>query len=868
VAERPLLQIPEATRNERDKRAPTPVDPNAKIAKPGFGRQAQRLGPRFDRLRNVAAQAAAQASMTLRADPDGIAPERALVFEVVGSVGDFYSQVGRIQGLEFLLEDDAVIEPDDDFHVVQNNKGKEIRSEKPVGGRLYMAMPDMRALGEILRLWDLFRQGQAMPWGFAPWGTLFEMLNDLRAWGPQDRVLPETLEYWRERVAERPDDPVRFEVELWFHERAERRAQAIGSVEGQLTELGGQVVSSSLIEPIRYHGLLIDLPPDQVRELIEHPDVALARLDDIMYLRPQSLASIAEPEELGESAVPPQQAKPEGDAIAALLDGVPVANHQRLVDRLILDDPDDYSARTPAAKRSHGTSMASLIVHGDLQAGEQPVGRPLYVRPIMVYDAAADAETTPPDRLPLDVIYLAVRRLLEGDGGEPASAPTVVVINLSVGDLNRPYAGRISPWARLMDWLSFRYRVLFLISAGNVRRWLPVRDFATTADWAAATPEQREAAVIAALNSEKATRSLLSPAEGLNAIAVGAWHADEFASAPEAFHLKDPFPNGSMPNVSSGVGLGFRQTVKPDLLFDGGRELVRASEDEGHVWLTVDPGGNYAGQMSAAPDGGGTGRLDVQRRTVGSSNATALITRSAIRIYDSLVEAGYDIPRTHAAVLLKALLVHGATWGEAGSKLDEAFGPGGRDWQRHRDNISRFLGYGRPEIDRVLDCTAERVTLFAYGEIEQDAQDEFAIPLPPSIEGSTELRRLTMTMAWLTPINARHQQYRSATLELLPAGDKSYSLAVGRASAQPTHIAINRGTLSHCMFEGESAVAFLDGGMLKLRVACRAQAGALDDRVPYAVAISLETEVGSGIAIYDEVRAAVQPAVRATAGAA
>jgi hypothetical protein len=127
---------------------------------------------------------------------------------------------------------------------------------------------------------------------------------------------------------------------------------------------------------------------------------------------------------------------------------------------------------------------------------------------------------------------------------------------------------------------------------------------------------------------------------------------------------------------------------------------------------------------------------------------------------------------------------------------------------------------------------------------------------------------LTMTMAWLTPINARHQQYRSATLELLPAGDKSYSLAVGRASAQPTHIAINRGTLSHCMFEGESAVAFLDGGMLKLRVACRAQAGALDDRVPYAVAISLETEVGSGIAIYDEVRAAVQPAVRATAGAA
>lgn len=866
MAERPLLRIPEATRNEREKRAPVPVDPNAKIAKPGFGRQSQRLGPRFDRLRNVAAQPAAQAAMALRADPDGIAPERALVFEVAGSVGDFYSQVGRIQGLEFLLEDDADLEPNDDFYTLQTKQGEQVRSDKPVGGRLYMAMPDMRALREVLSLWDRYRQGQDMPFGFAPWRTLFDMLSDMRAWGPQDRVLPETITYWKERIADRPDDPVRFEVEMWFHERAERRARAIASIEGQLADLGGRVVTSAVIEPVRYHGILVDLPPQHVQELIDHPDVTLARLDDIMYLRPQSVAAIAEPEDVGQASEAGGSPAPAGDPIAALLDGVPLSNHQRLWGRLILDDPDDFGARTPAAKRSHGTSMASLIVHGDLQAGEEPLGRPLYVRPVMLFDAASNAETTPPDRLPLDVVYLAVRRLLEGEGAEPASAPSVVVINLSLGDLNRPFSGRISPWARLMDWLSFRYRVLFLVSAGNVRSWLPIREFATTADWAAASPEAREAAIINALNSEKAARTLLSPAEGLNAIAVGAWHADEFAAAPEPFHLKDPFPNGGLPNVSSGVGLGFRQAIKPDLLFDGGRELVRASEDEGHVWLAVDGGGAYAGQMSAAPDAAATGRLDYQRRTVGTSNATALLTRSAALIYDTLVEAGYDIPRSHAAVLLKALLVHGAAWGDGGDKLDGAFGPAGRDWQRHRDNISRFLGYGRPDIARVLGCAAERATLFTYGDIQQDTQDEFDIPLPPSIEGSTELRRLTMTLAWLTPVNARHQQYRSATLELFAAGDKAYSLAVERLSGQPTHFAVNRGTLSHGIFEGESAIAFLDGGMLKLRVACRAQAGALDDRVPFAVAISIETGVGSGIAIYDEVRDAVQPAVRATAG--
>jgi hypothetical protein len=197
VADRPLLQIPQANRNEREKRAPAPVDPNANIAKPGFGRQSQRLGPQFDRLRQVAGQPAAQATMSLRADVDGIAPERALVFEVAGSLGDFYSQVGRIQGLEFLLEDDAQIEPNDDFYTVQTRRGERVRREDPVGGRLYMAMPDLRALQEILRLWDFYRQGQTMPRGFAPWRTLFDMLSDLRAWGPQDRVLNETLDYWR-----------------------------------------------------------------------------------------------------------------------------------------------------------------------------------------------------------------------------------------------------------------------------------------------------------------------------------------------------------------------------------------------------------------------------------------------------------------------------------------------------------------------------------------------------------------------------------------------------------------------------------------------------------------------------------------------
>lgn len=290
MAERPLLRIPSAARKARIPKPPRAVDPNAKISRPGHERQVGRLGPRFDRLRQATAQPPTQAALALQSDPDGIAPERAIVFEVAGSLTDFYSQVSRLQGLEFLLEDDVELEPDDDFHVLATRRGERTRTDDPIGGRLYMAMPDLRALQEILRLWDLYQRGGKMPWGFASWKVLFDLLRDVRAWGPADRVPQETLDYWRERIEARPDEPVRFEVELWFHQQAERRNRAAQEITSQIATLGGQIVSTSEIAPIRYHGMLVDLPPQSVNDLLEHPDITLARLDDIMYLRPQSVA--------------------------------------------------------------------------------------------------------------------------------------------------------------------------------------------------------------------------------------------------------------------------------------------------------------------------------------------------------------------------------------------------------------------------------------------------------------------------------------------------------------------------------------------------------------------------------------------------
>ncbi len=94
MPEYPLLVLPRAEPSEK------PAGPRRGRQLPPLtpGRQAQRVGPRFDRLRQ--ALSSPQGAMSLRNDAASIAPERAVVFEVVGSIGDFYAAVQRIDGLE------------------------------------------------------------------------------------------------------------------------------------------------------------------------------------------------------------------------------------------------------------------------------------------------------------------------------------------------------------------------------------------------------------------------------------------------------------------------------------------------------------------------------------------------------------------------------------------------------------------------------------------------------------------------------------------------------------------------------------------------------------------------------------------------
>ncbi len=763
-----------------------------------------------------------------------------------------------MDGLEFLADEEAAFEPDEDFFEPDTRRSRkgQPRTDKPVGGRLYLAMPDVGALRELVRLWGRWQRGEGPPRGFTPWWKLFAGLRDVRPWGPVDRLTNETVEVWREMETD-PATVHRIEAELWFRESPERRETAFRRVVAAVAEADGNIVDHAVIEEICYEAALIDLPVREIARLVAREEIHLAVCDDVMFLRPQSSVDVPELAEETETAPDiPDEPPAELSPVAALLDGVPIQNHRLLDGRLEVDDPDGLEAMSVVAERHHGTAMASLILHGDRNLDQLPISRKLHVRPVLHAPGNGLREEPRRDRLLVDVIYRAVRRMKEGDREGGATAPEVFLVNLSLGDPGRPFSGPMSPWAKLLDHLANRYGLLFLVSAGNIKRPLPVGEFPDWTSFEDAAPEDRERAVLRALSDHRAYRTLLSPAEALNVVTVGAWHDDAVVGSRGAGAV-DPYGReAGLPNVSSALGLGHRKVIKPDIHLPGGREHVRFRAGGGTLVIVPEPGGR-SGPKAASPHP--EGDLDHVRLTTGTSAATALATRAAHRLFEALMDE--DSGSMHAemdpqfrAVAVKALLIHRAKWGNRGDFLDKFHGPHGQGKHtERRDNIARLLGYGFPNIDEALSCAPNRATLIGHGTIAAHTANIHRIPLPPSLERVTEPREATITVAWFSPVNSRHQAYRRAKLEVDAVTKLETAVGVKRVSVQPSDKSVPRGSVFHARYKGGKAVPFVDDGQVLLRVFCREQAGHLDQRIRYGVAVTIEA--GEGVPVYDEVRA-------------
>ena len=878
MAERPLLLFPQPAKASRSKLG----GGGSKVHKPSPQQQWERLSPAFDRLRAAFEAERIQVQQNL----DGAEPEKVLVIEIAGRVADFARAVKRIEGFEWMGEIEIdEISPDKVFL-------DEGESGKPIGGRLYVVMSNQQALNGMLSLWERYQKNPDMKFerGLTRFRDVFTYLNDIRFWDVQDR-LDETgvKDYWRQELELDDGQPIPFELELWFRGGDRVRYAESERVAELVRQAGGSILGQSVIKEIAYHGILAELPANEIRAILDDPSVELAVCDDIMFFRPSGQMMVGDGESEGETEISTVEAGPvpTGEPVVAVLDGAPLANHRLLADRIIVDDPDDWEAQYPAVDRVHGTSMASLVVHGDLNQPEPPLSRRVYVRPIM---KPMDWPTTPrPERVPknglaVDLIHRAVKRIFEGEHGEGPVAPQIRVINLAIGDRSRQFMQSMpamSPMAKLLDWLSVEYRALFIVSAGNQRA--PIELSVSEAEFKAFRPDELETATVTALYRDVRNRGILSPAETINGITVGAAHYDA-SQIVIMGRRTDPFQQ-VLPSPISAFGGGYRHSIKPDLIFYGGKQLYRLPPyipSAELVSMEPDESLSPPGNKTASP-GNTPAQLNAASHYRGTSNATALISRAANICYDSLLEIfaaqAPDVEaRTYDVPLLKAMLVHGCSWNDVGGNLKSAiensgFGEESRAriesmyskqsaisnamGKSRKSLLSRWMGYGIPRLDRALDCTAHRATLLGYGELSDGEAHKFTLPLPPSLSAKAVKRHLTVTLAWLSPISPRTQKYRTASLWFETEGNDGIADSRQDADWQ----AARRGTVQHEVFVGDRAMPFVDGDAMKIKVNCRKDAGDIESPVAYGLAVSLEIAEGIDIAVYDEIRTRLKPPV-------
>lgn len=811
--------------------------------------------------------ASANETINLSQSIIGLEPERVLVFELKGELVDFYKAVEKTEGMEFLCETYICEEEPDENFVFK--KDDIIEDAVKIPKRLFLTINNLTALNQIKSYWDNYIHGTVFRRGTTKFRTLFEQLNDIRYYSVKDRYEDTgILEYFHERL-ELGEEELFFEIELTFRDNVEYLNKVYNHIKALVEGNGGYLIESSytIIKEIKYHAVIAKVPINLFEELKDDTNISFFKCEQVLYFRPigQTVFNHQIEENISDDINRIYDLTKDDvlkeDSVVALLDGLPLQNHLLLQNKLIIDDPENIERNYPSGARIHGTSMASLILYGDLNSEQIdllsskiliiPILFPVYNNFYKSYD-----ETIPNNKLFIDLIHTAVKRIFEGVGGEDPVAPNTKIINLSIGDVHRPFIYNNSSWSRLIDWLSYKYNVLFIISCGNFTEDIEIE--LNSSSFESLPPSQKESLLLASIIKSNYNRKIIAPAESINAITVGAFNSDEYnGNYTTNSYRVELLENNTQISPISRIGKGYLNSIKPEILMQGGRQLYRPNPSNPNLF-GIDKSCAPPGHKVAFPDYNNTNRgLNYTR---GTSNSAALATRFGCRIHEVLEELSFEslvIPKEFYSVIIKSLLVHGAS----NENMDLFYNVLG---ERKKTKLLSYIGNGIIlNENKVLSCTEQQVTLIGYGNLNKDESHLYELPLPNEISTLHISKQLTITLSWFSPLNFTSNKYRKAAL---------YIDNISGKNAMDEHIdwdgslydfnASKKGTVQHLRYQGTGADAYIEDSTLKIKINCREDAVKLSESIKYGLAVTFELLDNTTINIYNEIRQRIAQQIR------
>lgn len=870
-------------------------------------RQIDLLKPSFENIDKLISDPTESRISEFRTNSENIVPDRAILFESLEPSTKIRGAVRRIKQLELMVIEQPPRrltrrsrprggDSDETYPTQPPASDREdappSRPEIPSTPRhRVLAMPTLDSLRSLSKLWKQWTDNiQEHGLDSDEISNVLDKAH-IRPWSPGDRVPDaDTLRGAPDTQAS-TGGRVRLEAELWFRQDERKRDRAFEQLRAALHDVGGEVVDRTTLREIGYDCAEIDIPHQVFEALCNRTGSALERCDSIRYLRPRRLLHFTslswEAGTMGASAKtstralmlhstmthPGRASTPsrkramgpqshESNAalpIAALMDGDVDDNHPGLAGRTTRAGTNVNADGHPPYARQHGTAMASLLLHGDLDAGQAPVSKPIVVCPVSP-DAAqkSDNSEAHEDSLAKFVHTNAKQMNRHNDSSSFSPISGAFLINLSMGGrrFDPNIIGDSRPLTTQIDQSSYDCNVLFIVSAGNCKCELSVSNRGGLLLTSRLNNEScwpQEQAVLGALIRDRARRGITTPAESRNSIAVGSQYLGSVSKSICPKCIK-PYCNGNnYPNTYSRLGPGLGNAIKPEILMPTGEHPVTARTDHERVYMKP-CGPNASGPAVVTPDEASKDPVSLS----GTSSSAALATNLAQKLHELLESDAADVSPTprwllpkYRAVTIKALLVHMARWNtdhRARSILPSSVS----SWERDAvgpEDLPRLIGYGFPHLDSIFSDTPDKLIRIDCRKLLHPGDFwHYSIPIPACLKTSKSEAQLIVTLAWFTPVDHRFvNDWVRLHAEVWLRSDLSIELE--RHHFQPPQQFAQNGTVFHEQHLLRTVDTISEQEYLEVDIRRLAKDEFAKQPVRYALAISLQST--EGMELYD-----------------
>ena len=616
------------------------------------------------------------------------------------------------------------------FHAIVIDE-ESVKDDQTIRCKLLVQFPDKSAIERFQREVDLYIRErttrQTLTW--ATRRDMFDSIERISLPSREHRIGP------RLRQKGYPQsDSFYFDLDLWHPGSNSEALTLQQEIRRVASSHHGQVTSTVKTADL----LLMTIHGSQaVAEALLDLDF-VARLDLPVVLDEGYIAVST-----SSGASTPRIKPPSDEPMACLIDSGVVSGHPLLTGWIVDEVDFDSGEATPSDHNGHGTSVAGLIVYGDiLHQINSGYWRPrvrLCSAKILRHDDVTGNAVLPDGKRFEELLERAIRYFHEEWGCR--------IFNVSVGSFDEIYAGgRQYPLAELIDQLIRELDIVVVVSSGN----RPTVDVPVPQNSHTRNEFHKE------VRDGMFDRSQRIANPGTSALAVTVGSIARSGATNDSVNISPPAPlrdavpgaQDDMPSPFSRVGPGYeidatKQGIKPDLVQYGGNYALQTVAAGSPRWIF-----NHLllGEPTIQIVNGG--RYLCTR--VGTSFSCPKITHAAAIAQESLSAI---LDRPPSANSIRALL------GSASRITKDE-----RDWLGSEENRLRVLGNGASILDDVEWSTPNRVVLVAEDSIEVDRYHIYRLPLPRAFFDAPGLRGLTVSLAFDPPVRSTRRKYLAHTM--------------------------------------------------------------------------------------------------------